>query len=71
MFSKVRAATLTQASSLAIRRCYAVRETGTFLGNIHPGGASRGAELLFRTAEALGNRVFHWGEEILCTGVKA
>jgi hypothetical protein len=62
---------MTAGSRLAIQRRYAVHETGSFLGVIKPSGRARAAELLFRAAEALGNSVFHWGEEIRCTAIRA
>lgn len=71
LFSKIRIATPTGASRLALHRRYAVRETGNFLAEINPGGRVRWNELLFRLAEAAGNQVFHWGEEIRCTAVRA
>lgn len=70
LFSDVRTTTLTGASSLAIRRRYAVRETGNFLGDTNSGGMIKLAELLFCATEALGNRLFHWGEDIFCRAIK-
>jgi 2-polyprenyl-3-methyl-5-hydroxy-6-metoxy-1,4-benzoquinol methylase len=71
LLRRVRTTTITAGSRLAIQRRYAVRETGSFLGTIKPSSNARGAELLFRVAEALGNSVFHWGEEIQCTALRA
>jgi 2-polyprenyl-3-methyl-5-hydroxy-6-metoxy-1,4-benzoquinol methylase len=71
LFRRIKVTTLTASSRLAINRRYAVRETGSFLGKINLGGRARWAELLFRAAEVSGNSVFHWGEEIRCTAVRA
>ena len=71
MLCRVRTTTITAVSRLAIQRRYAVRETGSFLGEITLTLKVRGANLLFRAAEALGNRSFHWGEEIRCTATRA
>lgn len=71
IFRRVRITTPTACSRLAFRRRCAVRETGNFLAEFKPGRRSRWAESLFRAVEASGNAVFHWGEEIQCTAVKA
>jgi SAM-dependent methyltransferase len=67
LFRGVRTTTPTAVSGLAMQRRHAVLATGSFLGDPKPGGLERCAELFFRATEAFGNRVFHWGEEILCT----
>jgi 2-polyprenyl-3-methyl-5-hydroxy-6-metoxy-1,4-benzoquinol methylase len=71
LFRDIRISTPTARSRLAIRRRNAVRKTGCFLGSIDPGAGARWAERLFRALEACGNGLFHWGEEIRCTAVKA
>lgn len=71
LFRGVETSTPTGASDLAIHRRYAVRRTGGFLENVELGPAARGAKLLFRAAEACGNPVFHWGEEIQCNAIRA
>ena len=71
LFCRIQIATPTANSRLAVHRRYAVRETGSFLGKINSSGLARCAELLFCVSEATGNRIFHWGEEIRCTAVRA
>jgi len=71
LFRRVRVKTPTGGSRLVIQRHYAVRKTGNFLGNVRPGAPARCAEYLFRAVEASGNHVFHWGEEIYCTAIRA
>ena len=71
LFRNVRTTTPTAASRMAIQRCRAVRDTGSFLGNTKRGIPARCAETLFRAVEALGNRTFQWGEEIRCIAVRA
>jgi 2-polyprenyl-3-methyl-5-hydroxy-6-metoxy-1,4-benzoquinol methylase len=68
VFREVRAKTITRASGNAIERRRAVRATGNFLGNA--GNGARVSDLLFRSLEAAGNRLFDWGEEIQCVAVK-
>lgn len=66
-FRNIETSTPADCSQLAIRRRFAVRETGSFLGAVE---ANPGAEFLFRAAESIGNLLFHWGEEIFCTAVR-
>lgn len=71
LFCKIKTTTPTASSRSAIQRRYAVRKTGSFLGQIKLSGGARCAEFLFRASEAFGNSAFHWGEEIQCTAVRA
>jgi SAM-dependent methyltransferase len=71
LFRGIRTTTIAAGSRLAIHRRYAVRETGNFLGEIKSSAKGQGAELLLHAVEALGKSIFHWGEEIRCTAVRA
>ncbi len=71
LFSDVRISTRAAGSRLAIRRYHAVRGTGSFFGAVESGIVNRFSEYAFRAAEACGNGVFHWGEEITALAVRS
>lgn len=70
MFRELTTKTVVDGSRLAVQRRYAVRQTGSFLGQALPTCRSRAAEMLFRVVEATGNRVLLWGEDIECSAVR-
>ena len=69
-FSRVRVRTESRQSHLSISRYFAVRATGNPLGAHSLTPLEKVQKLLFCGAEAAGNRMFHWGDELQILAIR-